>query len=127
MRGLSTRLKDDAINGHHGEVTIMILQDFFAENPKAALAFSGGVDSAYLLYAAISCGAQVRAYYVKSAFQPRFELEDARRLAKELHADMRILQVDVLASERVTSNPANRCYFCKNEIFKAILRCGSAV
>lgn len=58
----------------------MTLQEFFAENPKVALAFSGGVDSSYLLYAATDCRAKVRAYYVKSVFQPRFELDDARRL-----------------------------------------------
>ena len=35
----------------------MTLQEFFAENPRAAIAFSGGVDSSYLLYAAVQCGA----------------------------------------------------------------------
>lgn len=99
----------------------MTLGEFFQMYPKVALAFSGGVDSAYLLYAAVSCGAQVRAYYVKSAFQPQFELEDAQRLAKELNADMRVLQVDVLANQHVASNPADRCYYCKREIFTAIL------
>ena len=59
----------------------MDLQQFFKENPRVAIAFSGGVDSSYLLYAALRYGARVRAYYVNSAFQPRFELEDARRLA----------------------------------------------
>ena len=78
----------------------MNLKDFFHENPKIALAFSGGVDSAYLLYAAMENGAQVRAYYVKSAFQPRFEQEDARRLARELDADMRELEADVLDSSK---------------------------
>ena len=43
----------------------MNLAEFFKENRKAALAFSGGVDSAYLLYAAKAAGAAVRAYYVK--------------------------------------------------------------
>ena len=100
----------------------MTLSEFFQENSKVALAFSGGVDSAYLLYAAVSCGAQVRAYYVHSAFQPRFELEDARRLAQELGADMRVLDVDVLAAPKVTANPADRCYFCKNAIFTEILK-----
>lgn len=98
----------------------MTLSEFFQMYPKVALAFSGGVDSAYLLYAALSCGAQVRAYYVKSAFQPQFELEDAQRLAKELNADMRVLQVDILANQHVASNPADRCYYCKREIFTAI-------
>ena len=48
----------------------MTLCEFFQMHPQVALAFSGGVDSAYLLYAAINCGAKVRAYYVKSAFSP---------------------------------------------------------
>lgn len=100
----------------------MDLKDFFRENPKVALAFSGGVDSAYLLYAAVKSGASVRAYYVKSAFQPRFELEDARRLAGELGADMRILEEDVLADAQVASNPGDRCYHCKKMIFTAIIR-----
>lgn len=98
----------------------MTLQDFFTENPKVAIAFSGGVDSAYLLYAAIQCGAQARAYYVNSAFQPQFELDDAKRLAGELGADMRILTVDVLADATVTANPADRCYHCKRVIFSLI-------
>lgn len=100
----------------------MTLHEFFQNHPKVALAFSGGVDSAYLLYAAVRSGAQVRAYYVKSAFQPQFELEDAKRLAEELGADMRILDVDVLSDPNIVSNPSNRCYFCKNAIFTAILR-----
>ena len=62
----------------------MTLETFFHENSRVALAFSGGVDSAYLLYAARACGAQVRAYYVQTAFQPAFEREDALRLAREL-------------------------------------------
>ena len=39
----------------------MTLEQFFLENPRVALAFSGGVDSAYLLYAAQKAGAKVRA------------------------------------------------------------------
>ena len=95
----------------------MTLREFFQNNPKAALAFSGGVDSAYLLYAALSCGAQVRAYYVKSAFQPQFELDDAMQLAAELGADMRVLDVDILRDPQITANPADRCYYCKRSIY----------
>lgn len=100
----------------------MTLREFFQKNPKAALAFSGGVDSAYLLYAALSCGAQVRAYYVKSAFQPQFELDDAMQLAAELGADMRVLDVDILRNPQITANPADRCYYCKRSIFKSIIK-----
>lgn len=99
----------------------MELKRFFEENPKVAVAFSGGVDSVYLLYAALRHGARVKAYYVKTAFQPQFELEDALRAAKELGAEMEILELDVLACARITENPANRCYHCKKQIFSAIL------
>ena len=98
----------------------MNLRDFFQEVKRSALAFSGGVDSAYLLYAAMQYGAQVRAYYVKSAFQPEFETEDARRLARELGADMRVLETDVFADPNVPANPADRCYHCKKIIFSRI-------
>lgn len=99
----------------------MNLKEFFEENSKVALAFSGGVDSAYLLCEAIRSGCHVRAYYVKSAFQPEFEYQDAKRLAEELHADMVVIEKDVLASEEVAANPANRCYYCKSLIFGSIL------
>ena len=49
----------------------MELTRFFTEHPKAAIAFSGGVDSAYLLYAAIRAGADVTAYCACTEFQPR--------------------------------------------------------
>ena len=100
----------------------MTLQEFFEVNPNAALAFSGGVDSSYLLYAARQLGADVKAYYVKTAFQPEFEYQDALRLASQLGADIQVLTLDVLACPDVTVNPKNRCYFCKQHIFGSILR-----
>ena len=98
----------------------MDLKEFFKLHSKAALAFSGGVDSSYLLYAAKQCGADVRAYYVKSAFQPQFELEDAKHLAEDVHADLKILEVDVLSDSQITANPPDRCYHCKKVIFSTI-------
>lgn len=98
----------------------MELHTFFAKHPKIALAFSGGVDSAYLLYASRKYAEDVTAYYVKTAFQPEFELRDARRLAEELGAKMQIVELDVLCDEEITANPANRCYHCKKRIFTAI-------
>ena len=100
----------------------MTLQEFFGAHPKAALAFSGGVDSSYQLYAARQLGADVKAYYVKTAFQPEFEYQDALRLASQLGADIQVLTLDVLACPDVTVNPKNRCYFCKQHIFGNILR-----
>lgn len=99
----------------------MALKAFFEENPRLALAFSGGVDSAFLLYAAKAFGADVRAYYVKTPFQPEFEYQDALRLAKQLDAEMLTIHLDVLADCSIAENPKNRCYFCKKRILGAIL------
>lgn len=99
----------------------MKLKDFFEAHPRVALAFSGGVDSAYLLYAAMKAGAVVKAYYVKTAFQPEFELADAKRLAQELGARMEILTADPLTDPVVAGNPKDRCYYCKKVIFSTIL------
>ena len=98
----------------------MNLTQFWKENAKAAIAFSGGVDSAYLLYSATQSGAKVKAYYAKTAFQPAFELEDAKKLAEQLGAEMEILSIDVLSVPHVAENPKNRCYYCKTAIFSAI-------
>ena len=98
----------------------MTLQAFFKENPKAAIAFSGGVDSAYLLYAAKQAGADVTAYYVKTPFQPQFEYDDAVALAAQLQVKMTVLSLDVLAEPQIAANPGNRCYFCKKKLFTAI-------
>ena len=99
----------------------MTIQGFFAAYPQAALAFSGGVDSVYLLYAAMQAGADVRPYYVKTAFQPGFEYEDALRLCRELGAEPRVLRLDVLAAEPVRQNGPERCYHCKTRIMSTIL------
>ena len=99
----------------------MTLTEFWHENPKAAIAFSGGVDSAFLLYSAIQAGAQVKAYYVKTAFQPAFELEDAQRLAAQLGVEIVILTMDILSVPHVAENPRNRCYYCKAALFSAII------
>ena len=100
----------------------MDIFEFFEMYNEVAIAFSGGVDSAYLLYEAIENGALVKAYYVKSAFQPDFELEDAKKIAEQLHADLEILEVDVLSEPSITANPENRCYHCKKHMFKQILK-----
>ena len=98
----------------------MTLPEFFRAHPRAAIGFSGGVDSFYLLYEALRCGAEVCAYFVRSPFQPQFELDDALRLADELGARMRVLSLDVLSDPEIAANPPDRCYFCKRRIFAAI-------
>lgn len=98
----------------------MTLEEFFRSVPKAALAFSGGTDSAFLMWAAKHYGCDLKAYYVNTAFQPEFELEDARRLSEELSVPMKIVEKDILAVPEAAENGPRRCYYCKQAIFTAL-------
>ncbi len=98
----------------------MTLLAFFKEKPKAALGFSGGVDSSYLLYAGVRAGADIHPYYIKTAFQPQFELDDAERFCAQLGVPLTVLELDVLKNEAVTANPPDRCYHCKTALFGAL-------
>ena len=96
------------------------LEAFFARMPRFAVAFSGGTDSAYLLAAALVAGCEVRAYLVNTAFQPAFELEDARAVAACLGVPLAVVEADVLAQDDICANPPDRCRLCKRFIFGAI-------
>lgn len=98
----------------------MTLQEFFTEHPKAALGYSGGVDSSYLLWAAVNAGADIAPYYIQTAFQPAFELEDAQRLCAQIGVKLNVIRLDALADPRVAANPSNRCYYCKVGLFGAL-------
>ena len=103
----------------------MQLEEFFADHPRAALALSGGVDSAYLLYAGHACGTDLRPYYIRTAFQPAFELADAKRLCAALGVPLTVLERDILAVPQVAENPADRCYHCKRALFTALSQCAA--
>ena len=95
----------------------MDLKEFFQQNPRAALGFSGGVDSAFLLAMAVKYKAQVQPYFIKTAFQPEFELHDARELTRRLGVELTVIEHDILSSRQVAENPENRCYYCKKTLF----------
>lgn len=98
----------------------MTLEEFFKEHTKLALGFSGGVDSSLLLHSAVKAGADIAPYFVKTAFQPAFELEDARRASDFSKTDLRIIKLDVLVKPEIIKNEQERCYHCKKAIFGAI-------
>ena len=104
----------------------MTLQQFFAQVPKAALAFSGGTDSAFLMWASRQYGCALRAYYIKTAFQPAFELADARRLAEELGVPMTVVELDVLSVPEAAENGPRRCYYCKKALFTRLRQAAAA-
>ena len=80
---------------------------------SVAVAFSGGVDSAFVLAAAdLALGDQAVAITVDSPSLARHELEDARTVAELVKAQHIILSSDAIEPE-MKMNPVNRCYFCK--------------
>lgn len=93
--------------------------NFFSNYSRVAVALSGGVDSAVLFSLAKSSKADINAYFVKSAFQPEFELNDALKICGDT-IPLKVIETDILSDNDIVSNPENRCYFCKKRIFTEI-------
>ncbi len=104
----------------------MTAAEFFQENPAVGVAFSGGVDSAWLLHEAVRYARRTAAYFVRTPFQPDFELEDAVDTARRLGATLRVIDVDILAAPGVAANPPDRCYYCKKALFTRLIAAAAA-
>ncbi len=88
-------------------------------NAPLLLAYSGGVDSACLLaFAQETLGDQLTAVIADSPSLPRQALTEALALARQLGAEVKVIRTREMADERYASNPLNRCYFCKAELFR---------
>jgi pyridinium-3,5-biscarboxylic acid mononucleotide sulfurtransferase len=96
------------------------LINYIKELKKAAIAFSGGVDSSFLLAASkIALGDNVIAITIDSPALPRYELDDAIKISRLLDIKHIILKSDSIEDE-IKHNPVNRCYFCKKIEFGTI-------
>jgi uncharacterized protein len=86
------------------------------------VAFSGGVDSSYLAYKAHQVlGSQALAVTAESASVPAWQRRMASLVAKQTGIAHKIIHSRELERSEYRSNPANRCYYCKDELF-AMLR-----
>lgn len=88
---------------------------------SVVVAFSGGVDSTFLLKVAYDVlGDNVLAVTAKSETYPEQELKEAKYLAKFIGVKHKIIETKELLNKNFSQNPANRCYFCKKELFSKL-------
>ena len=94
------------------------LRHLIRENAPLVIAYSGGVDSAFLIaVAAETIGHSCLGVIADSPSLPRQALTDALELARQIGARVEVIATDEMRDPSYTSNPVNRCYFCKAELF----------
>lgn len=94
------------------------LRELLASYESCLVAYSGGVDSVLLTYVANQVlGERAVAAIADSPSLPRRELEEALALAKAFDFPVEVVETREFENEEYLSNPVNRCFFCKHELF----------
>lgn len=102
------------------------LQEIIADYKSLTVAFSGGVDSSFLLKTAQDVlGNRVLAITADSVLIPREELHAAQAFCQKYGIRQKLVYIDVLGIEKVRINPPDRCYYCKRRIFERMLDAGA--
>ncbi len=103
-----------------------VLEDHLRSLGSAAIAFSAGVDSTFLLKTAHDVlGEKAIAVTVRSYLCPSSEFEEAEKFCKENGIEQIVIDCQPLTIEGFKQNPKNRCYLCKKNIFEKITAAAS--
>ncbi len=97
------------------------LKEYIRSLERVAVAFSGGVDSTFLLYAAKEAvGSGAFAVIASSCSFPQRELDEAKAFCDKYGIGYEVVRSGELEIEGFSHNPPNRCYLCKHELFGKI-------
>ncbi len=97
------------------------LKDILKKMDSVLIAYSGGVDSTFLLKVAKdTLGEKVIAVTALSPTYPKEEFEQAEKMAKEMGVKHIVIETHELENPNFVNNPPRRCYYCKKELFSKL-------